>query len=294
MKKPQISHEVPKCLLGTTRKMFDYQYALVHLLEKDPIYINHFFKCKQLGIPIYLDNSLHELGEAIGGKILWKWIEKLEPETIFVPDVWQDYHATIVNARQWIQYTYPETTTPVAIVQGKNLNEVTQCYNIMNDLGYEKIAFSYGADFYIGLYENNDFKSVLSEITQDYTFIEDLLNDIKLITDPNVLKSTKKALGRVYTLGKLYLNNSITNNSRIHLLGCESPLEFFFYKTISFIESIDTSNPIMRALDKNNYPEDFMIPKPKSNMNECFNMPCNKVDWDLVNTNILDFKNIWS
>ena len=79
----KISHETPKCLLSHSINFNDFQYALPHLLESDEEYRNHFLKCKQNNIEIYLDNSLHELGYSIDDDILFKWIKILEPSTFF-------------------------------------------------------------------------------------------------------------------------------------------------------------------------------------------------------------------
>jgi hypothetical protein len=46
----------------------------------------------------------------------------------------------------------------------------------------------------------------------------------------------------IYLYIKKYV---LTKFDRVHLLGTASPIEFGMYKNIEFIESIDTSNPIM-------------------------------------------------
>jgi hypothetical protein len=108
MKKPIISHEVPFCLLEESLSFCDYQYALPHLLESNEEYRNHFLKCKEQGIEIYLDNSLHELGYSMNDDILLKWIEILQPTTFFIPDVWEDTSRSIVNARRWANIKVPK------------------------------------------------------------------------------------------------------------------------------------------------------------------------------------------
>ena len=67
--------------------------------------------------------------------------------------------------------------------------------------------------------------------------------------------------------------------------------EFKFYKDYPFIESIDTSNPIMAALEGTKY-TDGQHPKPKLNMNEVQTWPIGKVDVDLVNYNVILFRDI--
>ena len=45
----KVSHEVPLCLLEDSLDFNDYDYALVHLLDKDEDYANFFKKAKQQG-----------------------------------------------------------------------------------------------------------------------------------------------------------------------------------------------------------------------------------------------------
>jgi len=256
----KISHEVPKCLLRKSLEFNDYQYALVHLLEEDEVYRKHFLQCKDEGVPIYLDNSLHELGTAIGGDILKKWIKILEPQHVFVPDVWQDSKTTIENAKEWIQYSYPTNTIPIAVVQSKNLQEAEECYITLKDMGYKKIAFSYGADWYA------------EEFTEFHI-------------------DKAKMYGRISTIKQMFYNGTIKNDDRIHLLGCSLPQEFGWYNNASYIESIDTSNPIMAALEGWKY-GNGLITKPKMNLNSCYNIDLKDVDLNLVLTNVKAFKYI--
>lgn len=257
----KISHEVPKCLLKTSLKFNNYQYALVHLLEEDEVYKNHFMQCKNEGIPIYLDNSLHELGEAIGGDILMKWVNILEPKNIFVPDVWMDASSTIQNAKEWIKLSYPKNTTPVAVVQSKSFKEAEECYLALKNMGYEKIAFSYGADWYADKFREFDVDKA-------------------------------KMMGRISAIKQMFYNGTIKKNDKIHLLGCSLPQEFGWYENCSYIESIDTSNPVMAALEGIEYEENGLKFKPKANMNNYFNIDIKNVNLKLVLNNVETFKKI--
>ena len=57
-----------------------------------------------------------------------------------------------------------------------------------------------------------------------------------------------KALGRVRFVQGL-LNLKQLKDIKFHLLGCSIPQEFGWYDNHPRIESIDTSNPVMAALD---------------------------------------------
>jgi hypothetical protein len=141
------------------------------------------------------------------------------------------------------------------------LYEAIICYQIYKDLGYKKIAFSYGASYY---------------------------NEVH----PHENKAIGKALGRIDTINKMHNINIIHNNDRIHLLGCSVPQEFGYHKDSSYIESIDTSNPVMAAIQGLKYDALGLEVKPTSNMNECFEMPLSEIDIELLNYNVKQFKQI--
>ena len=148
----KVSHEVPRCLLTSSPEFNDYDYCLPHLLDQDKEYKKYFQWAKKQGRYIVMDNSLHELGHAYDWKRLRYWIDKLEPDEFIVPDVWMDYAQTHAQAKYWKQFLYPDNTTVVAVVQGKNEGEAVMCFNNLKTLGYEKIAISYGATWYNSLH----------------------------------------------------------------------------------------------------------------------------------------------
>jgi hypothetical protein len=254
----KLSHEVPICLLEDSLDFNDYDYCLVHLLDKDKDYVDFFMKAKQQGRYIILDNSLHELGEAYHDSGLLHWVNELKPNEFIVPDVWQDTNASIVNARKWAQIKLPKGVTKVAVVQAQNFLDAVLCYQTYKDLGYKKIAFSYGAEYYLN-HSNH----------------------------PN--ENLAKALGRIEVIGRMYHMGLIVDNDRVHLLGCASPFEFALYKDMPFIETIDTSNPIMASLDNVSYNNSLTIEKPKSNMND--NFYTTDIDYDLLDYNLKKFRN---
>jgi hypothetical protein len=249
----KISHEVPICLLEDSLDFNDYQYCLPHLLDQDEDYKNFFYKVKQEGVYIIMDNSLHELGHAYDRSRLLYWINELKPNEFIVPDVWEDCNQSIVNAREWIKVELPKEVTKVAVVQAKGIREAITCYQTYKDLGYKKIAFSYGANYYL-----------------DHS------------SHPN--KNLAKALGRIEIVSRLYNSKIISHTDRIHLLGCQVPQEFSWYKDMPFIETIDTSNPIMATLDGIQYGRNGLLEKPKANMNDHFyttDIDYNLLDWNL-------------
>ena len=257
----KVSHETPLCLLDDSRMFNDYDYCLPHLLDEEPGYLEYFRKAKAAGRYIIMDNSLHELGEAYDSKRLIHWINELLPNEFIVPDVWENRDKSVVNARQWAQVILPEGVEKVAVVQAQTIHEASTCYQTYKDLGYKKIAFSYGASYY---------------------------NDV--VPHPN--KNLGKALGRLSMISALHKTRVIEDNDRVHLLGCQVPQEFGWYRGFKFIESIDTSNPVMATLENIRYTNAGLTEKLKANMNDYFYMLSDQVDYELLSHNILKFREI--
>ena len=149
----KVSHEAPVPYMRQVRGLIDYDYCLPHLLDENEEYKQYFQESKEMQRYIIMDNSLHELGHPYDSERLAHWLYYFKPDEFIVPDYWQDKTATLVSAKEWINKTYPGNTTPIAVVQGKNKSESRECYNILKHQGYQKIAFSYGADWY---YENGN------------------------------------------------------------------------------------------------------------------------------------------
>ena len=257
----KVSHEVPKCLLKASLEFNDYQYCLPHLLDQDTAYRKHFYDFKKSGGYIIMDNSLHELGEAYDHERLMFWVNELEPDEFIVPDVWMDIDATLENAEEWIKLKYPSNTTPVAVVQSRSFKDAEECYLALKNMGYKKIAFSYGADWYMDKFHG-------------------------------IHVDKAKMMGRISAVKQMFHNGTIKKNDRVHLLGCSLPQEFGWYENCSYIESIDTSNPIMAALEGIRYDEFGLATKPKANMNDYFNIDIKNVNLKLVLYNVETFKKI--
>jgi len=255
----KVSHEVPLALLDRSLEFNDYDYCLPHLLDKEEQYKQFFYKSKALGRYIIMDNSLHELGTAYDTKRLMYWINELKPNEFIVPDVWEDKTRSIVNAREWSKVELPEGVTKVAVVQAASYYEAVECYQTYKDLGYKKIAFSYGASYY---------------------------NDVCPHPNPNF----GKALGRIQTITKMHSIGIISKFDRVHLLGCALPQEFNWYYGMHFIESIDTSNPIMATVEGTHYSMYGLKHKPTVKIDEA--MHKEYLTEGRLNNNILKFRQI--
>ena len=188
-------------------------------------------------------------------------ILNLNNHEFIIPDVWEDYESSVKNAIKWKDIELPDYTTKVVVVQGKTLEDAKSCFYDYLGLGYEKIAFSYGAAWY---------------------------NDVC----PHPNKDLGKAIGRFNFISSLYQNEWIPHYLRIHLLGTASPIEFGMYSNMPNIESIDTSNPIMAAIGEMPYHNLGLTSKPKANMNECQDIDIESINIDLIEHNVEQFKKI--
>jgi hypothetical protein len=252
----KVSHEVPIPYLNKSLEFNDYDYCLPHLLDESKEYEEYFRNAKENSRYIIMDNSLHELGKPYDSDRLWYWMNQLEPDEFIVPDYWQDKNKTLVSSKEWITKEYPKNTTPVAVVQSNNKEDAYECYHILKDQGYKKIAFSYGADWYL---------------THG--------------SGPN--KFIRKALGRHNVIKEFYEKGLIKKTDKIHLLGCNVPQEFEWYNDMPFIETIDTSNPIIHGLAGVKY-ESFGLTKKLLYKVDKFEG--NEKNWDIVLFNVNKFK----
>lgn len=220
----KISHESPLCLLEESRLYNDYDYALVHLFEEIPEYYEFFVESLKRGRHVLLDNSIFELGVSFDPVKYTDWIVRLQPTEYIIPDVLEDTLGTMDSALDWkenqMQLLKMEApyTKCIGVVQGRTYEELIQCYHYMDDvIGVDKIAISF-----------------------DYSYYQ------KVFPHPN--KWMSYALGRAYTLTQLNKDGVINKFKPHHLLGCALPIEFMFYQDFDWVETIDTSNPIVHGL----------------------------------------------
>ena len=257
--KVKVSHEVPIALLGVSKEFNDYDYCLPHLLDRHPLYEEYFRQAKAEGRYIIMDNSLHELGEAYDTKRLLHWVTELEPDEFIVPDVWENANASVRNAKTWASVKLPKNTTKVAVVQGKTYTDFSTGYQRYKWFGYKKIAFSYGASWFAECFQH-----------------------------PNPYVA--KMMGRLKTINNLYKHNIISDFDRVHLLGCNLPQEFLYYKDFPFIKSIDTSNPIIHGLKGMRYSEGGLLHKDKEKIDKNFIQPISLEQKENVLHNVKMFR----
>ena len=218
-----ISHEVPKCLFENSIEFNDYDYALVHLFDKDPEYLNFYKNCVENGRHVLLDNSIFELGEAYDNDSFAKWVEELKPTEYIVPDALEDKDKTMQQMEQW-NISYRELPgKKIGVVQGKTPEEIIECYAYMDKYAdADKIAISF-----------------------DYSLYEEII--------PHSNKYISWMLGRATMLANMVASGIINTKKPHHLLGCGLPQEFALYRKYDWIESVDTSNPIVHGIKSIKY-----------------------------------------
>ena len=238
----KVSHEVPLCFLKESLQWNDYQYILPHLIDLYPQYKEHMLLYKQTpGSFIIQDNGLFE-GVVHTTEDLLDKIELVRPNIFIVPDEWNDAAATLRNAKSWmINYKegLPEGVNLMAVCQGKDMTELITTYQTLIDLGYTHIAFNHSSIAYQDRYPLNG-----PLFAQMY--------------------------GRMEFIRQLVERSIIRRDVYHHLLGCSLPQEFMSYDDWKFIQSADTSNPILVGAEGKRYADDGIDWKPKEKLEYYF------------------------
>lgn len=263
----KIAHEAPLTLLSEVRKLTDYDYALVHLFdslsEVSPEYLDFFKESLRLGRTVILDNSIFELGKSFDESRFAYWVKTLCPTEYIVPDVLEDCDGTISQLHSWVKKYSTLPSVMIGVVQGKTYEDIKRCYLEIDEY-CDKIAISF-----------------------DYSLYKVLF--------PHKNEIVSWCFGRIMLVNMLLRDGVLNTNKPHHLLGCSSPEEFKFYKDYNFIESLDTSNPIVHGLLKIRYPGRGLWEKKKLKLVELLdsNVTTNSYIWEAyIKPNILDFKKI--
>lgn len=259
----EISHESPLCILEESKKYNDIDYALVHLFETEPTYLQFFKDSVAQGRKVILDNSIFEKGYAFDADEFAYWVNELKPTEYIIPDALEDCDKTIFNAQQWVSKYQDLPGKSIGVVQGKTLEEIEHCYYMLDKIfNVDKIAISFDYSLYTQVY-------------------------------PHPNKWVSFALGRVKVLQHLVRRNIINVNKPHHLLGCSLPIEFMFYKTgFDWIESLDTSNPVVHGLLGIDYKGYGLDDKQSIMLVELIHHEVNKETLDRIWNNVNIFKEI--
>ena len=266
----KIAHEAPLSIAPLIRELTDYDYALVHLfLEPEgEKYFNFFRESLKMGREVILDNSSYELGDSFNPKIFNKWITKLKPTYYVVPDCPGNCKETMTRAIKWCNNPEIEkrdrdfNIKKIGVVQGRTYEEIVECYKFWDEAGIDKIAFTFFYPFYDdNKLDTNRFVSLMKNRQQ---LITRLLND-------GVINTEKKH----------------------HLLGCWLPQEFKFYKDgYDWIDSIDTSNPVLHGIEGELYEDEGLFHKSSVKMESLMFKPASDFasEYDIIEGNVIKFE----
>lgn len=223
----KIAHEAPKSIFADVQGYTDYDYALVHLFEEDNEYYNLFKRSVEEGNEVLLDNSIFELGISFDGDKYYKWINELQPTWYIIPDVLEDKDATLRKMDEWqSKYKIDSTIQSIGVVQGKDYKEIVESYKEISTR-VDKIAISF-----------------------DYSFFD---------MDPTYNRYYNYMLGRINTIHRMNCDGIIDTSKPHHLLGCGLPQEFKAYTGLKWIDSIDTSNPVVHGINSIRYEDNGLF-----------------------------------
>lgn len=265
----KLYHEAPKSIFKRVQELTNGDYALAHLIKADREYEDIFIDAIKQGREVILDNSVFELGEAFTASSYAKMIIQLNPTWFVIPDVLDNCEATKTNVARWVFDRLPSmrregcTSKTIGVVQGNSYSELVDCYiNLRKRV--DKIAFSFNYDHWLREF---DFASSKEEA---YMF------------------------GRIHTLNQMYTNGVLDLYKPHHLLGCALPQEFQYYRDkgwlCSWIDSIDTSNPVVHGIHGVSYDKHGLDSKISTKLCDLIDVDISNSQWSTIRNNIVQFR----
>jgi len=120
----------------------DLTFALAPLCNdnsKEINYVDKLVTMKKQGRRIMMDNGAYELGKSVDIHEYIKWIVKVHPDYVVVPDVMKDGYRTSQLAKQFADaideqpYNKVEDIEYIVAPQGGDFTEILQCWNTINE-----------------------------------------------------------------------------------------------------------------------------------------------------------------
>ena len=214
----KCAHEAPLSVMTTMQEYSDYDYALVHLFEENEEYYQFFVEAIAKGRHVILDNSIFELEEAFDADKFANWIYKLLPTEYIVPDALEDVEKTISQYDNWLSKYDALPGKKIGVAQGKSEEEFIECYRYMVR-NADKVGISF-----------------------DYSFFE-----TEYGLEGNKYQRWSK--GRQILLKRMVGKGIIDTMKPHHLLGAGLSQEFAAYSKYDWIDTIDTSNPVVHGIE---------------------------------------------
>ena len=266
----KVSHEVPLDLLEQSRWFNDYDYAMVHLLEKYHEYYHFYERSIQIGREVVLDLESYEDFDMANYA---SWIEKLHPTYYVIPNKLWDSDGTISLANEWL-FKYgnnlPKDIKRIGVAQGSSYQDIVYTYNYMNAI-CDKIAFTY--KFHPNMIKIFRDNLTFDKLKMNHCYVRNK-KDIKFNEDINDIDL--QALLRYVILKELDLSGVINKEKEHHLLELQSTAFLKESCDFSWVTSIDTSNPIIYGYEGRKYDEcesDYEDIRTSHKGNCCENLP---------------------
>ena len=218
----------PIAHLGEFSERGDMLLALPHIVQNSTIYEKYYRDTQK---KIILDSGVIEVGKPEKFEILIKIGENIEASVIALPDYLHDASKTIESAKiiyeNFHNYIRLKRFSFMGIIQGKNVKEWLKCFEKMANMDMITILG-------IGIYS---VKHVFQSITHKTDCLNNRLACIELLDKKNMIPKGKK----------------------IHLLGLGEPRELLYQKDYPFINSCDTTRPIMYGINGRRYTKEGYI-----------------------------------
>lgn len=254
----KTAHESPLSVFSKVQSLTDYDYFLVHLFEESEEYFHEALRSVDSGRETILDNSVFELNTAFNSKKFAGWVEEMKPTWYIIPDALEEKEKTVDQYFDFID-TYDLPGKKIGVVQGKSYEEVVECYQAI-EYACDKVAISF-----------------------DYSFFEEWFPSEKT-------KFHKWVKGRQLLILKMLNDDVINQDKPHHLLGCGLPQEFKAYQKYKWIDSLDTSNPVVAGIKGMKYSEDGLEDKPSQKLFTMLNHQVSDDEWSLIEHNITMFR----
>lgn len=253
-------HEAPKSIFRAVQSMTDGDYALVNLFAKDEEYYQMFKDAVHKGREVILDNGVFELGEAWNADQFAGWVDKLQPTYYIVPDVLEKGQATIESFFNFIGTHKGLPGKVLGVVQGENMYEFIRCYKAIEPY-CDKVGISFDCSWY-----RDDMQSGN--------------------------KWEQLAGGRLKTLVQMDDAGIINRSKPHHLLGVSLPQEMQYYKLYGWkwIDSVDTSNPVVHGLKHIVYSSDGLHDKETQKLYTLINAQVDSAQLNAIVHNIKQFR----
>ena len=253
-------HEAPKSIFKQVQRMTDGDYALVNLFD-DEEYVQQFDPKHRDTI---LDNGVFELGKAFDSDVFAAWVEKFQPTWYIVPDVLEDGEATVERFMEFIGRYRGLPGKIIGVAQGKDYKDYVKCYKAIEPY-CDKIGMSFDCSWY------------REGIKSDNPWIQ-------------------LAGGRVRNLIKMDDEGVINRSKPHHLLGVALPQEMGYYQlfqssgTFGWIDSVDTSNPVVHGLKGIAYSSNGLYDKESQKLYTMINAEVSLDQMHTIEHNIRQFR----